>query len=236
MCFNRPGSKPNDNIALKILLKIAHIFQVGILFHKICFFDTNDSDLHIKLNKKHFYSFQRANKVNDFVDILMTGLDAEADDTVVSNTILVLQAILQNMSECLTLSSLKTILEQVLAELISASRQKVKAALGFLLTFIKTLPASYVATHLPDIVRTMSAMKPDTKRFYRKNLGFAYKRLCKRFTPEEIVALVPGNDEITHKKLKNIRKALARSKRKAASEHKDESDTDDDDDGEIRET
>lgn len=159
------------------------------------------------------------------MDILMAGLDAESDDMVISNTIQVLQYILQHFTEHLTLNCLNSILEQVMAQLITGSRQKVKASIGFLLVFMKVLPASYVANHLPNIVKAMSAMKPDTKRFYRKQLGFAYKRLCKRFTPEEIVKLVPGNDEITHKKLKNIRKALARSKRQKASE-KEESDDD----------
>lgn len=156
----------------------------------------------------------------------MAGLDTEADDTVISNTIHVLQVILQHFTEHLTLTCLTSILEQVLAQLITGSRQKVKSAIGFLLVFIKILPASYVANHLPNIVKAMSAMKPDTKRFYRKQLGFTYKRLCKRFTSEEIVKLVPGNDEITHKKLKNIRKALARSKRQKAHE-KGDSDEDD---------
>lgn len=156
---------------------------------------------------------------------MMAGLDVEADDMVISNTIQVLQIVLQNFTEYLTLNCLNSILEQVLAQLITGSRQKVKAAVGFLLIFIKILPASYVANHLPNIVKAMSAMKPDTKRFYRKQLGFVYKRLCKRFASEEIVKLVPGNDEITHKKVKNIRKALARSKRQKTSE-KDDSDDD----------
>lgn len=157
----------------------------------------------------------------------MAGLNAEADDTVTANTIQVLRAILQNLTEHLTLSSLNAVLEQVLGELVTGSRQKVKAAVEFLSVFTKILPASYVANHLPEIVKAMSAMKPDTKRFFRKQLGFIYKRLCKRYTPEEIVKLVPGNDEITHKKLKNIRKALSRAKRqKAANEHKDDSEDD----------
>lgn len=161
----------------------------------------------------------------------MTGLDAEADDMVISNTIHVLQVILQHFTADLTLNCLNSILEQVLAQLITGSRQKVKAAIGFLLVFIKILPASYIANHLPNIIKAMSAMKPDTKRFYRKQLGFAYKRLCKRFTPEEICKLVPGNDEITHKKLKNIRKALARSQRQKASERvESDDDVDDDED------
>lgn len=156
----------------------------------------------------------------------MAGLDAEADDTLIANTIQVLHAILQNCTQDLTLTVLNSMLEQILAQLITGSRQKVKAAIGFVMIFIKILPASYVANHLQNIVKALSAMKPDTKRFYRKQLGFTYKRLCKRFTPEEIVKLVPGNDEITHKKLKNIRKELARSQRQKAVNDKDESDDD----------
>lgn len=155
------------------------------------------------------------------------GLDGEAHDTVISNSIQVLKAILQHFTEHLTLTSLNEILKQILSQLVTGSRQKVKAAVEFLSIFTKILPASYVANHLPEIVKAMSAMVPDTKRFFRKQLGFIYKRLCKRFTPEEIVKLVPGNDEITHKKLKNIRKALSRAKRqKAANESKDDSDDD----------
>lgn len=156
----------------------------------------------------------------------MSGLDPEADDNLVSNTIQVLLALLQNFTQNLTLNVLNSILEQILAQLVTGSRQKVKPAIAFLMAFIKILPASYVANHLPNIVKALSAMKPDTKRFYRKPLGFTYTRLCKRFTSEEIVKLVPGNDEITHKRLKNIRKALARSQRQKAAN--DAGDSDDD--------
>lgn len=167
--------------------------------------------------------------MDKFVDVVMLGLDSDADDNVVSSTIQTLRAALQHLSDQLPLTSLNAILEQVLAQQITGSRQKVKASTEFLMVFTKVLPASYVANHLPDIVRAMSAMKPDTKRFYRRQLGFIYKRLCKRFTPEEIVKLVPGNDEITHKKLKNIRKALSRAKRQKAASDDQENDSDDDD-------
>lgn len=168
--------------------------------------------------------------MDKFVDVVMLGLDSEADDTAVTSTIQTLRAALQHLSEQLPLTSLNAILEQVLAQQVTGSRQKVKAATEFLMVFTKVLPASYVANHLPEIVRAMSAMKPDTKRFYRRQLGFIYKRLCKRFTSEEIVKLVPGNDEITHKKLKNIRKALSRAKRQKAASDEQENDSEDDDD------
>lgn len=171
--------------------------------------------------------------MDKFVDILMLGFDNDADDAVVSSTIQTLRATLQYLSEHLPLTSLNAILEQVLGQQVAGSRQKVKASTEFLLIFTKVLPASYVANHLPEIVKAMSAMKPDTKRFYRQKLGFIYKRLCKRFTSEEIVKLVPGNDEVTHKKLKNIRKALSRAKRQKAATENDSDDDglgDDDDD------
>lgn len=218
MSFNQPGKKPKENIALKLLLKIGTVHQVRITFYFV-----SENGVHI-FNFKNI-NFQNANKLTDLTELIMAGLDLEADDVLISNTIQVLNALLQNFTQHLTLNVLNLILEQVLAQLITGSRQKVKTAIGFLMTFIKILPASYVANHLPNIVKTMSAMKPDTKRFYRKQLGFTYKRLCKRFTPEEIVKLVPGNDEITHKKLKNIRKALARSLRRKEI---DKSDSDDD--------
>lgn len=207
LSFNHPDQKQKDNFALKLLLKIGYIYQVNrILNISQC----TESFIYL--------SFQQANKMHDFVELLMAGLDTDADDAVKSNTIQVLGATLKNFTEHLTISCLNSILEQVLAQLITGSRQKVKAAVGFVLAFIKVLPASYIANHLPEIVRALSAMKADTKRFYRKQLGFTYRRLCKRFTSQEIVKLVPGNDELTHKKLKNIRKALSRSKKQKMAE------------------
>lgn len=167
--------------------------------------------------------------MDKFIDVVMLGLDNDADDNVASSTIQTLRATLQHLADQLPLTSLNAILEQVLAQQVTGSRQKVKAATEFLMVFTKVLPASYVANHLPEIVKALSAMKPDTKRFYRRQLGFIYKRLCKRFTPEEIVKLVPGNDEITHKKLKNIRKALSRAKRQKATSGDQDNESDDED-------
>lgn len=169
-----------------------------------------------------------------FVDILMLGFGRDVDDTAVASTIQILRATVQYFSQDLLQlndkAKLKEILDQVLAQQVDGSRQKVKASTEFLMIFTKILPASYVANHLADILRAMSAMKPDTKRFYRQKLGFIYKRLCKRFNPDEIVRLVPGNDEITHKKLKNIRKALSRAKNQKATNDNQDNASDDDED------
>lgn len=161
--------------------------------------------------------------MNDLIDVLKAGFAGDA--VIVTNTIHVLRAILQHFSGNMTLQTVSFILEQVLAFLVGKNRSEVDAAVAFLLVFLKLLPAPYVANHLPNIVKSLSAMVPDTKRVCRIHIGYIYRRLCKRFTAEEVIKLVPGNDEITHKKLKNIRKELGRLKRqKLASQRSDEDD------------
>lgn len=71
-------------------------------------------------------------------------------------------------------------------------------------------------------------MVPDTKRYCRIHIGYILRKLCKKFTAEEIVKFVPGNDEITHKRLKNIRKELSREKRQKVAKSNDDSSDEDD--------
>lgn len=73
-------------------------------------------------------------------------------------------------------------------------------------------------------------MVPDTKRYCRIHIGYILRKLCKKFTAEEIVKFVPGNDEITHKRLKNIRKELGREKRQKVAAAKSNDDSSDEDD------
>lgn len=165
------------------------------------------------------------------MDILNAGFGG--DTLVITNTIHVLRVIIQNYSGNLTLKTVTFVLEQVLAFVVTKNRSEVEASIHFLLVFVKLLPAPYVANHLPDIVKGLSAMVPDTKRFLRKSVQYVLTRLCKRFTPEEIIKLVPGNDEVTHKRLKNIRKELARLKRQKAAEAKTSSGDESDDDANV---
>lgn len=51
-------------------------------------------------------------------------------------------------------------------------------------------------------MRSLSAMTKDTKRYCRIQIGYFLKKLCKRFTTEELARFVPGDDEVTHRRLK----------------------------------
>uniref|UniRef100_A0A2M4A4V3 Uncharacterized protein n=1 Tax=Anopheles triannulatus TaxID=58253 RepID=A0A2M4A4V3_9DIPT len=155
--------------------------------------------------------FDEKGKINEFIDLVIAGFTG--DSQLITNTIWVLRGILQQFTGSLSIDSLKFMLEQVLTFLIGNTRMEVDAALNFLLLYIRSLPIPLVSNYLSLIVKALSMMQPDTKRHSRLLVGYVYKKLCKRFGAAEIIELVPGNDETTHKRLKKIRKDMARAKR-----------------------
>lgn len=79
-------------------------------------------------------------------------------------------------------------------------------------------------------MKSLSAMVPDTKRYCRLGISYILKKLCKKFGAEDLIKLVPGNDEVTHKRLKKIRKEQSREKRQKESAQSKKNDSDDSDD------
>lgn len=77
-------------------------------------------------------------------------------------------------------------------------------------------------------MKSLSAMVKDTKRYCRIQIGYLLKKLCKRFTAEELIKFVPGDDEVTHRRLRKIRKQLRRDNRKKQTEEAAGKDSDDD--------
>ncbi|KAH8271127.1 hypothetical protein KR018_000867 [Drosophila ironensis] len=160
--------------------------------------------------------YQNAGKINDFVDILTAGFTG--DESMITNTILALRAVLQDQGQHLTVATLEFVLQQVSVFLVQKSRNQAEAAVVFLITFIKVMPIPLVANHLETIMRSLSAMMKDTKRYCRIQIGYFLKKLCKRFTTEELARFVPGDDEVTHRRLKKIRKQMRRDTRKKQNE------------------
>jgi ribosomal RNA-processing protein 12 len=175
--------------------------------------------------------YENAEKLNDFVDAVMAGL--VGDNQLISNTIMSLKFIVQEFAENFTIDTLKFILEQVLEFVVSNQRNEVNSSLQFLVVFVKILPVAFVGNHLRLIMKAISLMVPDTRRHCRLLLSYLLKKLCKKFTAEEIIKLVPGTDETLHKKLRNIRKEMNRAKRNRAENAKKKSKDDDSDDDEF---
>jgi len=160
--------------------------------------------------------FQEADRLNDFVDIILAGFGG--DQSLIANTILALRAVIHDFAGSLTVKTIEFILDQVLVILVQKSRQQAECGISFLITYIKVLQSPLIANHLEKIVKSIAAMATDTKRYCRLQIGYLLRKLCKKFTAEEIIKLVPGDDELTHRRLKKIRKALNRENRQKVHE------------------
>uniref|UniRef100_A0A182NDX0 Uncharacterized protein n=1 Tax=Anopheles dirus TaxID=7168 RepID=A0A182NDX0_9DIPT len=165
----------------------------------------------IELLQKIGELFDNEEKINDFIDVIIAGF--AGDSQLITNTINVLRSVLEKFTGSLSIESLKFMLDQVLTFLIGKTRMEVDASLHFVHVYTKILPIPLVTNYLPLIVKSLSMMVPDTKRHCRLIVGYIWKKLCKRFGAAEVIQLVPGNDEETHKRLKKIRKDMARAKR-----------------------
>ncbi|XP_053679622.1 RRP12-like protein [Anopheles nili] len=174
--------------------------------------------------------FDNQEKINDLINLIIAGF--VGDSQLITNTIWVLRDVLEKFTGSLSIDSLKFMLEQVLTFLVGKARQEVNAALHFVYHYIKVLPIPLVTNYLSLIVKALSMMVPDTKRHCRLVLGYIWKKLCKRFGATEVIQLVPGNDENTHKRLKKIRKDIARAKRNKQERGGKEGVADDDDEAE----
>lgn len=177
--------------------------------------------------------YEDTEKLNDFIDAISAGL--VGDNQLITNTINALKFIVQEFAESLTVDTLKFILEQVLEFVVSNQRNEVTASLNFLCNFVKILPTPFVATQLHMMVKAITLMSEDTRRNSRLIVAYLMKKLCKKFTAEEIIKLVPGSDEKLHKKLRNIRKEMNRNKRNRleAAKKKSKSGADDDSDDDF---
>ncbi|EDW82837.1 uncharacterized protein Dwil_GK24935 [Drosophila willistoni] len=197
----------NDQLVMKAIPE-------GVLNYKE--FSTRKEPIAEQLIKFIANLYQEAGKINDFVDILTAGFTG--DESLITNTILAYRAVLQQQGQYLTVATLEFLMQQITVFLVQKSRNQAEAAVAFLITFIKVLPIPLVANHLETIMRSLSAMTKDTKRYCRIQIGYFLKKLCKRFTTEELARYVPGDDEVTHRRLKKIRKQMRRDTRKKQSE------------------
>ena len=119
------------------------------------------------------------------------------------------------------------VLNNILVLLGSSSREVSGAALSFVKVFITTTPIITCTQYVPNIVKALVEMSDDCKRHFRLKTKFLYERLVRKFGWDFISSLVPKSDETTHKRLKNMRKDLARRARK----HSEDSGNDDEDFG-----
>ncbi|CAD7087530.1 unnamed protein product [Hermetia illucens] len=195
-----------------VSIKDKYILEAVLTFKE---FSTKKQDIADQLLKLIGEIYEKKDKLDEFINIIMAGF-GESELSV--NTIFALRSVVQHLTGSLTVKTLEVILQEVLVFLTQKIRPEAEAAVVFLITFVKVLPSPLVANHLEPIMKSLSSMCPDTKRYCRLQIGYLLKKMCKRFTADELIKLVPGNDELTHRRLKKIRKQLRREERQKAAE------------------
>uniref|UniRef100_A0A336K759 CSON002252 protein n=1 Tax=Culicoides sonorensis TaxID=179676 RepID=A0A336K759_CULSO len=144
-------------------------------------------------------------KLNEFIELVLIGFTSDKIDLVVK-TIWSLNNVLQLHSDSMYDNTFIFILENLCNSVQSNNRMEAKSALCTLYTFVKHTPRVTLTSHLEVLIKTMSKMVSDTKRFCRLPYGRLLKKLCRYYSVQEITRLIPGNDLVTHKRLKKIRK------------------------------
>lgn len=164
--------------------------------------------------------FSNQGKLDEFIELVLIGFTSDATDLLIK-TIWSINSILQLFSNSIDSETLNFVLENVYTSVQSSNRMEAKSALCTLYTFAKHIPRATLTTQLEVLVKTISKMVPDTKRFCRLPYGHLLKKLCQYYSVQEITRLVPGNDLVTHKRLKKIRKELNKAKNQPKSGNKD---------------
>lgn len=156
-------------------------------------------------------NFNDQGKLQEFIELILIGFTSDNTDLLIK-TIWSINNILQFFSDNIETETLNFVLENIYSSVLSKQRMEAKSALCTLYTFIKHVSKATLTLHLEPLVKTICKMVPDTKRFCRLPYGHLLKKLCQYYSAPEIIRLVPGNDLITHKRLKKIRKELNRMK------------------------
>ena len=80
--------------------------------------------------------------------------------------------------------------------------------------FITATPVTLATRFLPNIIKALTDMPEDCKRHCRQKTKFLLERMARKFGYDLVSSLVPKTDATTQKRLKNIRKEMARRARK----------------------
>jgi len=110
------------------------------------------------------------------------------------------------------------ILNNILMLMSSSSREVAGAALSFVKVFVTSTPILSSTKYVASVVKALVEMPEDCKRHFRVKTKFLLERLVRKFGWDYISSLVPKSELKMHKRLKNMRKELARRARRVSED------------------
>jgi len=166
----------------------------------------------------------RDEAVRKFLNQVMVGL--AGTPTLINCTILAVSRIYYQFTDILPIDVIEQLLTNILLLLSSSSREVSSAGLSFIKVFITTTPLTIATRFLPKIIKAIVSMPDDCKRHARQKTKFLLERCSRKFGFDLVASLVPKSDVTTQKRLRNIRKELARRARKVSEDSGMEDGTD----------
>ncbi|XP_052739088.1 RRP12-like protein [Bicyclus anynana] len=150
--------------------------------------------------------------MQSFITLLLSGLSAPLP-RIASATLRALASALFNFSEEMGLETVQALLETVSQQMLTNNREIVAAAMSFLKVYTKVIPTEALAGSLPIIFKTLSTMSDDCKRHSRLEIGYFLIRMTRKFGAEIVERLIPEQDQVMLRRLRNVRKMDNRRKR-----------------------
>lgn len=170
--------------------------------------------------------------LKDYVMLLMKGLNAGKEASVAASVTAVTYVVHEFASNC-TEELIETVLDRILALLVTEHREVVLACLTFIRMFTVTVHSQRLPLYLKRLIDGLSGMDEELKRVYLIKTRDILIRLLRKCGPDLVARLVPENDTVLQKRLNNIRKIEARKKRQKEERKSANGDEEDEDEEET---
>jgi len=149
--------------------------------------------------------------ITQYMSCLLAGL--AGNPGLIHCTVLAVSRIYFQFRDIFPDNLIDQVLNNILLLLSSSSREVAGAALSFIKVFVTSTPLLAASKFVPEIVSALVTMPEDCKRHFRVKTKFLLERLTRKFGWDFVSSLVPKSDINMHKRLRNMRKELARRAR-----------------------
>lgn len=166
--------------------------------------------------------------VRHSLKLLLAGL--VGSPSLAGNTILAITALAYTFKDLMPSDMLELLVSNMCVQLVCHTREIVSACLSFIKSILTMFSIQVMSTHVDSIVKALCNMQHDCQRKYRLQTKYLFDKLMRKFGADRIMALVPRDDDILQKRLRNLRKEVSRRQR-LAKDNDDAQESDDEDFG-----
>lgn len=140
----------------------------------------------------------------EYIDMLIAGFGG--DPSYVSSSLLGLAEIMFKYHNSISNNKLAEIVEYLSTLITETSKEIINSLLGLLKVLTTSLSTTSLCPLMTIIIKCLTAMTDDCKRHFRKKISDILLKLVKKFDFKTIFEMVPLSDELTQKRLKNIKR------------------------------